>query len=120
MLVKDVATIEAIVAGDGTVLREILHPERDDARISYSLALAVLNPGESSLRHRLSAAEVYYVLYGTGRMRVGDEAQTLEAGQTVYIPAGEVQWIENVGGVDLAFLCIVDPPWRSEDEEVLD
>ena len=120
MLVKDVATIEPIEAGDGTELREILHPVRDGVHLNYSLALALLTPGEASIRHRLASSEVYHVLYGTGLMHVGDESQTVEAGQTVYIPVGEVQWIENRGGVDLAFLCIVDPPWRSEDEEILE
>jgi mannose-6-phosphate isomerase-like protein (cupin superfamily) len=120
MLVKDVATIDPIEAGDGTELREILHPIRDGVHLGYSLALALLHPGEASRRHKLAASEVYYVLYGTGLMHVGDESETVEAGQTVYIPAGEVQWIKNEAGVDLAFLCIVDPPWRSEDEEVIE
>lgn len=120
MLVKDVATIDPIEAGDGTELREILHPVRDGVHLNYSLALALLNPGGVSRRHRLATSEVYYVLYGTGLMHVGDESEALEAGQTVHIPPGEIQWIENTGAVDLAFLCIVDPPWRSEDEEVLE
>ncbi len=120
MLVKDVATIEPIEAADGTGLREILHPVRDGVHLNYSLALALLKPGETSRRHRLATSEVYYFLYGTGLMHVGDESEAVEAGQAVYIPAGEVQWIENRGTVDLAFLCIVDPPWQEENEEVLE
>jgi mannose-6-phosphate isomerase-like protein (cupin superfamily) len=30
-----------------------------------------------------------------------------------------VQWLENTGKEEIEFLCIVDPAWRPEDEEVL-
>jgi mannose-6-phosphate isomerase-like protein (cupin superfamily) len=36
----------------------------------------------------------------------------------VYIPPGAEQHIRNTGAGDLKFLCIVDPAWRAEDEEV--
>jgi mannose-6-phosphate isomerase-like protein (cupin superfamily) len=52
-------------------------------------------------------------------MRVGDERAEVEPGQAVYIPPGQVQSIENIGQDDLAFLCIVDPAWRAEDEDLL-
>ena len=48
----------------------------------------------------------------------GEEAGVLP-GQAVYIPPGAVQYITNTGGDDLVFLCIVDPAWRAEDEEIL-
>jgi mannose-6-phosphate isomerase-like protein (cupin superfamily) len=31
-----------------------------------------------------------------------------------------MQYIENTGVSVLKFLCIVDPAWRKEDEEVYD
>ena len=37
----------------------------------------------------------------------------------ICIPPNAVQYIENTGNSDLKFLCIVDPAWRQEDEEVL-
>ena len=42
----------------------------------------------------------------------------MEKGDTVFIPAGANQWIENVGEVDLVFLAMVSPPWSEETEEV--
>ena len=38
---------------------------------------------------------------------------------TIYIPPDAVQNIQNTGDVDLIFICIVDPAWRVEDEEIL-
>ncbi len=116
MLVKDIRLIERIHAADHAELREILHPRRDAVSVSYSLAHAVVPVGEASLPHRLSSSEVYYVLSGSGKVRVGDESQHIQAGQAIHIPPNSVQWIENTGTEALAFLCIVDPPW-SEDQE---
>jgi len=120
MLIKDVVAQDPILAIDNSQLREIVHPDRDSVGIRYSLAHAVVKPGETTLRHRLASSEVYYVLYGWGIMHVDDEASTVHAGHAVYIPGGAVQWIENSGATDLAFLCIVDPAWREEDEEITD
>jgi cytosine deaminase len=52
-------------------------------------------------------------------MRVGAEQAEVGPGQAVYVPPGEVQSIENTGAAGLAFLCIVDPAWRAEDEQVI-
>jgi len=118
MLIKDVVTQEPIQAIDDSELREIVHPDRDRIGIRYSLAHAVVRPGERSRRHRLASSEVYYILYGWGVVHVDNESETVHAGHAVYIPPGSVQWIENNGATDLAFLCVVDPAWRESDEEV--
>ena len=119
MIIKDVAEIASITAGDDSELRELLHPDRDPVELGYSLACAVVKPGRSTTPHRLESSEVYYLIFGTGTMHVGDEKTPVHAGHCVHIPKGETQWIENTGRIDLAFLCMVDPPWRVEDEEVL-
>jgi mannose-6-phosphate isomerase-like protein (cupin superfamily) len=120
MLIRDVVTQHPIQAIDNSRLREIVHPERDAVGIRYSLAHAVIGPGEASLRHRLTSSEVYYVLYGWGVMHVDDEAAAVHAGHAIYVPPGALQWIENSGATELAFLCIVDPAWREEDEELVE
>jgi mannose-6-phosphate isomerase-like protein (cupin superfamily) len=53
-------------------------------------------------------------------MHVDDEVASVEPGDAIEIPPGATQWIANIGDSDLEFLCIVDPAWRAEDEEVLD
>jgi mannose-6-phosphate isomerase-like protein (cupin superfamily) len=120
MLAKNIAELAPIEVADYSMLREILHPERDPVDIRYSLAHASVGPGESSLRHRLATVEVYYILAGRGVMHVAGEAAAVRPGHTVVVPAGAEQWIENTDDHDLVFLCIVDPAWREEDEEVLE
>jgi mannose-6-phosphate isomerase-like protein (cupin superfamily) len=120
MLIKILDECEEIVAGDGSILRELLHPARDPAELGYSLAHAKVEPGKETLDHRLKGSEVYYILNGEGVMHIDGEQEAVSAGSTVYIPAGAVQKIRNTGDTDLAFLCIVQPAWKPEDEEVLE
>ena len=119
MLIRHLSECEEFIAGDGSLLRELLHPDKDAVAIRYSLAHAKVAPGERTVAHRLTTAEVYYILRGRGRMHIGDESGQVDAGCVVYIPPGAAQYIENAGRSDLVFLCIVDPAWQREDEEVL-
>ena len=116
MLIKHEKDCQEIIANDGCRLRELLHPERDPAGISYSLAVAYVEPGRSTYRHALRQSEVYYIMHGIGRMHLGSEMREVQAGDAIYIPAEQTQWIENIGENNLVFAAIVSPPWRAEDD----
>lgn len=119
MFIKDLKDCAEFIAGDNTILRELLHPDKAELAIGYSLAHAVLPPGKSSSPHRLKTSEVYYILAGEGIMHIDHESAPVHAGQTIYIPPHSTQYIKNTGQTDLKFLCMVDPAWRAEDEEIL-
>lgn len=116
MLVKRVADCEAILAHDGCRLKELLHPGNDAVDIPYSLAVAVVDAGQGTHPHRLEQTEVYHLLSGSGVMHIGCEKRPVCAGDLVFIPAGETQWIENPGINPLVFAAIVSPPWRAQDD----
>ncbi|MDO8626388.1 MAG: cupin domain-containing protein [Candidatus Magasanikbacteria bacterium] len=116
MLVKKFADLTEIVAADSTVLRETLSGLNDQVKCRYSLAHAKLSPGKKSLKHALKTSEVYYIVRGYGKMHINDEVEVVGERDTVYIPPEAVQYIENIGDVDLEFICIVDPAWKLEDE----
>lgn len=120
MLVKRTVNGRSFTAGDGSRLREILNPEKNRRlKIRYSLARASVAPGRETRPHVLRHAEVYYILQGTGQMRVGRDRRRIKAGDTVYIPPGSVQQIRNAGRQVLVFLCLVDPAWTPGCEKVL-
>ncbi len=120
MFVRSLDECAEFVAGDGALLRELLHPDRPDVEIRYSLAHAKVRPGETTKPHRLATTEIYYVIQGSGEMFVENESQSVGAGCAVYIPPGATQYIRNTGDNDLVFLCIVDPAWQQQDEEILE
>ena len=119
MFIRNLLDCPECVAGDNCLLREILHPDKTDLAIRYSLAHAVVKPGDTTWEHRLRTSEVYYVIAGEGVMHINGESAPVGPGSTVYIPPMATQCITNSGKTDLKFICIVDPAWRAEDEVVL-
>ncbi len=122
MLIRDIKNCNYFKALDKTILCELLHPDREkeDLKIDYSIAHAVLRAGESSLVHKLKTSiEVYYILEGEGIMHIDDESEEVHPGQVVYIPANSKQYIQNTGETELKFLVIVYPMWHEDDEEIV-
>lgn len=119
MFVVELQDCEEFTAGDNCKLREILHPAKAKLELRYSLAHATVAPGETTWLHRLKTSEVYYIIQGRGIMFIDDESQNVGPGSTIYIPPHAKQCIKNSAAEELVFICIVDPAWRKEDEEVI-
>lgn len=120
MFLKRLKDCREFAAGDGSILRELLHPEKADLQIRYSLAYAKVARRQETFPHKLKASEVYYITAGCGLMHIDEESFEVGPESAIYIPPGAKQYIENTGSSDLRFLCIVDPAWREEDEEIFD
>lgn len=118
MLVRKLSECEEFIAGDNTILRELLHPDKQPLALRYSLAHATLPVGKTSTLHSLTTSEVYYIISGKGEMHIDEEIQIVEPGDAVYIPPNAKQFIYNCGDEPLVFVCMVDPAWRKEDETV--
>ena len=70
-----------------------------------------LEPGQASTRHRHSRQEeLYVVLEGRGRIRVGDELITLEPLSAVYVEADTVRQVFNDTDADALWLVVGAPP----------
>ncbi|TVP61499.1 MAG: cupin domain-containing protein [Leptolyngbya sp. LCM1.Bin17] len=118
MLIRQLLNCPEFTAGDGTQLRELLHPDKQAIALRYSLAHAIVPVGQVSTPHALTTSEVYYILSGQGEMHINDDHQPVCPGDAVYIPPHARQYIRNTGTDPLVFICIVDPAWRQEDETV--
>ena len=118
MFIRQLQDCPEFIAGDNCTLREILHPDKEELALRYSLAHAVVKPGDTTWEHLLRTSEVYYIIEGDGIMHINGESAPVRQGSTVYIPPMAKQCITNSGKSDLKFICIVDPAWRKEDEEV--
>ncbi len=118
MKIKRLKECKQFIAGDNSILREILNPRKESLKLNYSLACAKVKPGKMTLKHRLKYSEVYFILKGKGIMYIDKEKKIVNPCDTVYIPPGSIQCIKNIGQEDLEFLCIVDPAWVLDCEEV--
>ena len=119
MFTKSLADCPPLLAKDGCRIFELLHGKNDALDLPYSFAVAEVEVGESSYRHRLRQTEIYFILAGRGRMHVDQESQDLTVGAAVVIPAYAEQWIDNIGDELLRFVAVVSPPWRAADDERL-
>lgn len=121
LVVKDTGNCEFINA-TGVSLCELMHPERmeKDPGVNYSIAYVIVDPGEKSLRHRLSNSETYYVLEGSGMIYIDDIPISLHKGKLVLVPANEIQYLENTGSSSLILLAIDQPAWQAENEEIIE
>jgi mannose-6-phosphate isomerase-like protein (cupin superfamily) len=119
MFYKEKSSQIEFEAGDITKLKELVHPIKDNVSIGYSLAEARLCPGESSLPHRLNSSELYYILEGKGEIVIDNQIQKIAKGDVVLVPAKAEQHVKNLANEDLIFLCIVEPYWKEQDEEII-
>ena len=70
-----------------------------------------LQPGQASTRHRHRRThELYVLLEGTGRIRIGEELHTLEPLSTALVDAAEIRQLFNDTEADQLWLVIGAPP----------
>ncbi len=58
MFIKDLSKCREFIAGDNTILRELFNPLKDKMNLRYSLAHAIIKPGEISYYHKLKTSAV--------------------------------------------------------------
>ena len=69
-----------------------------------------LTPGQASTKHRhTTQTELYVVLEGTGRIRIGDELSTLAPLSSALVEPGEVRQVFNDSAADALWLVVGTP-----------
>ncbi len=112
--------IEAFVTKDGSLIRELMHPDTHH-NSKQSLAEAVIAAGKKTQLHRhAKSEELYHITAGQGRMTLGDETLMVTVQDTVCIPPGALHCIENTGAGDLVILCCCSPAYSHDDTELLE
>jgi len=112
--------IDSIQGDEGTKIKQYFHPHNTLNGINYSIAQFTLDPGKKSKLHKMSSSEIYYILEGSGNLKIDEETHHIEKDDSAYVPPNSKQFIENTGSIDLKFLCIVEPAWKAENEILLE
>jgi quercetin dioxygenase-like cupin family protein len=69
-----------------------------------------LEPGQEQAGHRHSVGDkLYFVVQGTGHIRVGDEERPVRTGDLVCAPAGSEHGVRNTGDTRLGLLVVMAP-----------
>ena len=120
MSVRKNSEIKSIQGYEGTKIKQYFHPHNTLNGINYSIAQFTLGPGKKSKLHKMSSSEIYYILEGSGDLKIDEDTHHIEKDDSVYVPPNSKQFIENTGSINLKFLCIVEPAWKVEDEILLE
>jgi len=120
MHIHNIARVPAFTTKDGSEIRELL-AHRNSCIQKQSLAEARLPPGASTAPHyHPLTEEIYYILEGTGQMKIGEERCDVGPGDAIAIPPGAIHTITTTSDVPLKFLCCCAPGYEHSDIVLVD
>jgi mannose-6-phosphate isomerase-like protein (cupin superfamily) len=120
MDIVNLQNTQAFTTKDGSEIRELL-AHRNSAIANQSLAEARVPVGVTTLAHyHPKSEEIYYLLKGSGQMRIESEWRHVSPGDAIAIPPGKVHQIRNDGPAELKFLCCCAPGYEHEDTVLVD
>jgi len=115
MDIHNIADAKPFTTKDGSEIRELL-AHRNSSLRQQSLGEARLPAGGQTTPHfHPKTEEIYYILEGTGAMRIGDESRHVGPGDAIAIPPGFEHQITNTGDEVLKFICCCAPGYENED-----
>ena len=120
MSIKEDSKIEFIDGNEGTKIKQYFHPHNTLNGINYSIAQFSLEIGGKTKLHKIKSSEIYYILEGKAELKIDEELFELKKDDSAHVPPNSKQFIKNIGTENLRFLCIVEPAWKQEDDEILE
>lgn len=122
-LIMDIVNLSDVIpfiTRDGSEIRELL-AHRNSCIRQQSLAEARLAPGGATIPHYHPVTEeIYYILEGTGRMRISETWRDVGPGDAIAIPPGSPHQICNTGDQTLHLLCCCAPGYEHDDTVLLE
>ena len=112
--IRTLNSIRAVVGDDGALIQELVGVSTG-AR-EQSLAYIAHPAGTASRPHRHSLAdEIYFVLAGSGLMRIDDETSAIGTGNVIHITRGQLHQVTNTGTEHLRLLVACAPAYTTDE-----
>lgn len=120
MDIRNLNEVPAFTTKDQSEIRELL-AYRNSVIRAQSLAEARVAPGlTTTLHYHVKCEEIYYILSGTGKMRLEDEWRDVKIGDAIAIPPGMKHQITATCSETLTFLCCCVPAYEDGDTVLLE
>src|SRR5271154_593320 len=108
-------TATPFITNAGSECRDLL-AYRNSVIRNQSLAEATIAVGAATQEHyHPKSEEIYYILRGTGRMKLDGELRDVGPLDAIAIPPGAPHKIWNTGDVPLVLLCCCAPGYENDD-----
>ena len=106
----DAATGDLPVPGGRSIFRILLDEESVGAK-KFALLVNEFDPGLTSKAHKHDNEEHgFYIMSGTGIIRIEDERLEVSKGDAVFVPPGKMHDISSTGDAPLKYIVIYSPP----------
>ena len=115
MDIKNLDQAAPFTTKDGSEIRELL-AHRNSVIRNQSLAEATIAVGTATQEHyHPKSEEIYYILSGSGRMKLDGDLREVGPLDAIAIPPGARHKIWNTGDVPLVLLCCCAPGYENDD-----
>ena len=94
------------------LLSHLLLQEGDIPDGKLAITWVDIKPGSGQRPHKHFPEQVYVIIKGKGRMRVGDEEEEVREGDLVYIPSNVTHGIKNLLDEKLTYLSASTPAFN--------
>ena len=106
----EAATGDLPVPGGKSMFRILLDEESVGAK-QFALLVNEFDPGLTSKAHKHDKEEhAFYIISGTGIIRIEDEPIEVAEGDAVFIPPGKMHEVSSTGDEILKYIVIYAPP----------
>ncbi len=106
--INDKEVTETTYRAHGGAIARMILDMRTLKEIGF-LAIATLAPGKEIESHVDPMEEIYFVVSGTGEMRVDDDSKQVGPGDATWIPTGSSHSLLNNGEEDCTILVVASP-----------
>jgi quercetin dioxygenase-like cupin family protein len=96
--------VKNVAAGKDTTIQVLISSQEGP---NFALRKFSILPGGGMPLHTNSVEHEQYVLHGHAKIGIGENLYEVNAGDVVFIPAGEIHFYENIGAEPFEFLCII-------------
>lgn len=96
------------------LISHILLQHGDTLGNNLAITWVEVAPGHGQALHSHVPEQVYVVIAGKGRMRVGDDLADVKAGELVFIPSNVTHGIENTSSESLVYISASVPAFDLE------
>lgn len=107
---NDKEVLDTTYLAHGGAIAQMILDRRTLKEIGF-LAIARLAPGKEIEAHVDPMEEIYFILSGTGEIRVDEEARQVASGAATWIPTGSRHALLNNSEEDCVILVVASPAW---------
>ncbi len=117
--VGELERVPAVVVSPGVILKELTGRSASGSARSDKTSVAHfhLEPGcASAWSYNKVGEESFFILKGHGEVWTGAQAQAVQPGSFILVPAGVVRSVRASKGEALEFYAVTAPAWSREDD----